>query len=128
MVLGLFQQEWNVVHCLNSFKQLAKRVFAGRPLSIVSRIRAFTRLFVTDSVYSTEALIEALQTTFGDTSLMFGPAINGESRYKFAVTASTTDDQPSCLLFTNYDQANSYACLEDTDGELEPGATRVWQA
>lgn len=104
-MLGLFQQEWNMAHCLNSFKQLAKRVFAGRPLSIVYAFGHSHAFLFTDSVYSTEALTEALQKTFGDTSLMFGPAINRESRHKFAVTASTTDDQPSCLLLTNHDQS-----------------------
>lgn len=103
VVLGLFSKNWEIRDSLQAFRSLARRFFSAGHSAFPSlaRLRSYARCVISDSCYRAEALNETLKDNFGECLRMFDYPEGGTSRYKLAVTTTTTA-RASTRLITNY--------------------------
>ena len=130
MVLGLFHQQWTAEKCTGMFVELTRRFFANKSRTLVAKVQQYMKGVISDGCYDTVELESALKEQFGQSKRVFDMPINGTSRTKFAVTATTISNALS-FIFSNYngllqrDRSNGYKHFRPLDSYNEPLA---WEA
>jgi hypothetical protein len=102
----MFSLRKTIEECIETFNELAKKVFARHSAlssSVLSRFRGLLSSLLTDSLYGATEMEASVQRAYGEHTRLFG-APEGSlitSGSKYAVTTMSVSESKLCLL-TNY--------------------------